>query len=271
MGFFDNIKKKVKKPEEIISNIGESEPVCPYCSVSLDKMPKRKQKCPSCKNDIYVRTRPSDEMKILIRDEQIEELEKQWAIKNGTLEQYNIGLEMREKEKLRFENEKIKIKDKLGYEPRDNDVQWALFNEDRILSAGGGRFWEYSSITQSMGNQLKKEKKLLSALNFYLEVCYLEINEATNEGYYNTDPKIIEKHRITFGYDLEPMTPKVPPALYDYIIKIQKEEKLTIDDIKDTFISYNTRMYSHSKMRPPLSPEDAWNHFIDEYNRFLKR
>ena len=36
--------------------IGNKEPVCPYCSCILDKMPGRKKKCPSCSQFIYVRT-----------------------------------------------------------------------------------------------------------------------------------------------------------------------------------------------------------------------
>ena len=212
-------------------------------------------------------------MNILIREDQIDELEKQWAIKSGTLDQYNMCLEVREKEKekvrIRFENEKIKLKNKFGYEPKDNDVQWALFNEDRIVSAGAGHFSSYCSTTLRMGNHLKTENKLLLALNFYLEVCYLDINETTNEGYFYTDPKFIESIRIDFGSDVEPRNPKIAPATLDYIRKIQKKENLDIDGIKETFINYNKKNYAHSKMRPPLSPEDAWNYFIDEYNKFL--
>jgi DNA-directed RNA polymerase subunit RPC12/RpoP len=38
--------------------ITESEPICPHCKKILNKRPKRKLKCPSCSNDIYVRSKP---------------------------------------------------------------------------------------------------------------------------------------------------------------------------------------------------------------------
>jgi len=36
----------------------ESEPICPYCKKTLNKKPTRKTRCPSCGNDIYVRSKP---------------------------------------------------------------------------------------------------------------------------------------------------------------------------------------------------------------------
>ncbi|MDD3978178.1 MAG: hypothetical protein PHI15_08520 [Methanomicrobium sp.] len=269
MKFFDILKNKGKKPEEDFNNIGESNPICPYCNTPLDKMPKRKRNCPSCKNEIYVRTRPLDEKKILIREEQIDELERQWAIKNGTLDQYNRNLEEKAKEKekvkTRFENKKAQLTNQFGYEPKENDIKWALFNEDRIYFAGDGKYGLYRNTTMYMANQLNKEKRFSDALNFYLEVCYWDINEPTNEGYFYTDPKIIAQHRIDFGNELEPMNPKIPPAIIEYIKKIQKTETINIDDLKARFIQITKRITAHSNMKPPITPEKAWLLFENEY------
>ena len=57
------------KPKPKYELIGNSEPICPYCAVPLDKMPGRKRKCPSCGNYIYVRTRPADRKKVAVTQE----------------------------------------------------------------------------------------------------------------------------------------------------------------------------------------------------------
>lgn len=48
---------------------------CPYCSVTLDPAPRRKKKCPSCGNDIYVRRDPRSQQAVLVRQEEAERLD----------------------------------------------------------------------------------------------------------------------------------------------------------------------------------------------------
>jgi len=92
MGFLDWLLGKKTVPKQDagltvkdprITAIGNTEPVCPYCNYKFDKMPLKKKQCPNCKNFIRSRTRPFDNQKILIREDQIDELEMQWAFKNG--------------------------------------------------------------------------------------------------------------------------------------------------------------------------------------------
>lgn len=77
------------------SQIGVVEPVCPYCNIKLEKFPARKIKCKNCSKDIYVRTRPFDYEKILVKEEEIPIIEKEWQnsyyIKNAAqaYEKYN--------------------------------------------------------------------------------------------------------------------------------------------------------------------------------------
>jgi len=67
--------------------IGNPGPVCPYCNYRFDKIPQRKKKCPNCAKFVYSRTRPLDNEKVLLKEDQIEELEKQWTnqTESGTL------------------------------------------------------------------------------------------------------------------------------------------------------------------------------------------
>lgn len=66
------------------TKIGNAEPVCPYCSYRFDKMPQRKKRCPKCANFVYSRTRPLDNKKVLIKEDQIDELESQWTNQKGS-------------------------------------------------------------------------------------------------------------------------------------------------------------------------------------------
>lgn len=68
--------------------IGVAEAVCPYCAQVLEKMPGRKKKCLACGNDIFVRIRPQDKVKILVREDQLLWVEEQWSIVNGTHSQF---------------------------------------------------------------------------------------------------------------------------------------------------------------------------------------
>jgi len=71
-----------------VTAIGNFEPICPYCSTVFKKKPMGKTKCKSCGNFIYVMTRPYDNQKVLIRDEQHKEIEIQKIIKSGSYGQY---------------------------------------------------------------------------------------------------------------------------------------------------------------------------------------
>lgn len=91
MGFLDWIIGEKPAPKEDISQkiegskftaIGNTEPICPYCNFKLNKMPQKKKKCPNCNNFIRSRTRPLDNKKVLIKEDQMKELAIQWAIKN---------------------------------------------------------------------------------------------------------------------------------------------------------------------------------------------
>jgi len=60
MGLFGKAKKDIKTA---------SGACCPHCSVNLDPAPKRKTKCPSCGNDIYIRTDPISKKQLLLKGE----------------------------------------------------------------------------------------------------------------------------------------------------------------------------------------------------------
>jgi hypothetical protein len=87
MGLLDWLFGKTSFPKQnVVSKtadskftaIGNTEPICPYCNYRFDRMPQKKRKCPNCNNFVRSRTRPLDNKKVLIKEEELGELEKQW-------------------------------------------------------------------------------------------------------------------------------------------------------------------------------------------------
>lgn len=65
-----------KLPE--LKKIGIDTPNCPYCGAELKKFPSRKTKCKNCGRYMYVRTRPLDYKKILLKESELSSLEEEW-------------------------------------------------------------------------------------------------------------------------------------------------------------------------------------------------
>ena len=101
---------------------------CPYCFKKLSKIIKRKTKCKFCKKPIYVRTRPSDMKKILIKETEIKKVEIEWI--NYIVDSYWF----KELEKLGTKKENViqmyyNLKERFGTTPLIADVMWGIFNK----------------------------------------------------------------------------------------------------------------------------------------------
>ena len=53
-------------------------PHCPHCNKVLGPIPKRKKKCAHCGEDVYVRTLPYTRERVLVRQDQLEGIERLW-------------------------------------------------------------------------------------------------------------------------------------------------------------------------------------------------
>lgn len=58
--------------------IGRTDDLCPYCLVTFPKRPQRKAKCPACGGHVYVRSRPLDEARVLLSENDAVALEDDW-------------------------------------------------------------------------------------------------------------------------------------------------------------------------------------------------
>lgn len=225
-----------------LMNIGNTDPACPYCEVALDKMPGRKKKCPSCGEFIYVRTRPSDNKKILIKEDQILVIEEQWAIANGVHEQFLA-------ERKAYNEEREALASKLGKEPSEHDIRWSLLNKELLKHAQNYQWGLYRNARLSMGDILKAEAKDLEALDAYFEVCYLDMNGPNNCG--TLDPEILKKY--------PPFNPKeafLAPGVIGYIDKIIGNHSIAQVQAEEKFIKVAERTQKSLKL--PVTPERAW-------------
>lgn len=119
---------------------------CPYCQKELPKFPGRKTKCPHCSNFIYVRTRPSDRQRILVTQEQAEELEKEWQ---EELQKHRATFELRrglENSSVGFTEQKyLKFKEDLtqrfGFAPSEGDILWGISGQ-LLLEAMESADWQ---------------------------------------------------------------------------------------------------------------------------------
>lgn len=163
------ICKSETKTYELKKNIGIDTANCPYCGTELKKFPGRKTKCKSCNNFIYVRTRPYDNKKILIKEDEIIDIQIEWEKKNGTYE-------FHQKER----NELIEIKHDLMAKRNtnfvsDNDIKWVYCQQKRLDAAQHQNWNDYGSFTEQMAQLLYDEQKYQAALEHYLEAEYFSM------------------------------------------------------------------------------------------------
>ncbi|MFZ4526085.1 MAG: hypothetical protein ACOYOE_11185 [Chlorobium sp.] len=223
-------------------DIGNTDPVCPYCEAILDKMPGRKKKCPSCGEFICVRTRPSDKKKILIKEDQILVVEEQWAIANGVHEQFLAELKA-------YNDERETLINKLGKEPSENDVRWSLLNKELLKHAQKYHWGLYRNARLSMGDILKAESKEIEALDTYFEVCYIDINGPNN--CVTPEPEILKEY--------PPFNPKnafLAPGVIGNIDKIVSSHGIAQVQAEERFIKVAERTQKSLKL--PVKPGRAW-------------
>jgi DNA-directed RNA polymerase subunit RPC12/RpoP len=155
--------------EPNLEKIGYLESVCPHCEAHLDKRPNRKKKCPHCSEYIYVRTRPADQKKVLVTEEQRDAIDVQWMQFHGTYE-------MHEEEQREYEQARAALRKQFGHEPQDGDVRWRSLNT-ALMEHSGQRNWGlYRNTRLDMADQLRKEGKDKQALETYLDVSYMDTN-----------------------------------------------------------------------------------------------
>jgi len=226
--------------------VGNTEPICPYCNIKLEKMPARKTKCKNCDNYYYARTRPSDRKKVVLTEEQAKLVEEQWTEQRAVDEFNKDYLEVKQE----FDEIKSFLTNQYGREPRDYDVFWATYN--RLLSnyAKSFKWGFYRNIRLKMAQLLIREKRTKQALDTLLEICYIDINGPRNCGKIDWElfklfPPFDEKLGI------------LAPGIIRMINDLLSEVSLSKTEIENRFINISERLFADLKILP-IKPKDAW-------------
>ena len=257
------IRNDSKYKSNLKTGITEEEgAICPYCKKNLSKYPKKKTLCPHCSQPIYSRTRPIDNKKVLLTEEEASALAIEWMKVYGTYENYL------KKQKHR-DNIKSKMTKKNGEVPSEEDINWRLYTENCIKASKKGDWGEYRMNRYYMVEMLLKEEKYSQALPLCLEVCALDINQY-NFYLNNTDQK-------TFNL-LHPNGPEhsdvdcslLVCCLFQEkeitkILEIKQEEN--INNIKQEFMKVSKKVNSY--FRYSIPEEKAWIVLSKSLNLFL--
>ncbi|MBI3325182.1 MAG: hypothetical protein HYZ81_00555, partial [Nitrospinae bacterium] len=160
-------------PRPAFTPIGQVDAICPTCHQPLAKKPGRKTQCPHRDAFMYVRTPPLDRQKVLVTEAQIQQIEEQWAIVDGRHGQY-LG------ERQAYEAMRAQLAKSFGREPPENDVKFALLNQQLIEHSLQGNWGLYRNARWQMAEILRKEGRAKGTLAIYLEILYLDLNGPRN-------------------------------------------------------------------------------------------
>lgn len=138
-------------------------------------MPGRKTKCVHCGDYIFVRTNPESGEKILIRENQIPEIDEAWAIHNGT---HDVYLKNINKAKRRQAH--VDMTAQCSYVVPEADINWGFLNSELQFHAGNSDWESYRDTKYEMGLQLQGEGKWKGALFHYLGVIYRDLGGPDN-------------------------------------------------------------------------------------------
>ncbi|MGJ0848457.1 hypothetical protein ACR77J_17340 [Tissierella praeacuta] len=248
--------KKLLKPKE--NNIAKNEfsqneycyqnTICPYCNNKLHKLPSNKIKCKNCNQNVYCRTSPVNGSKLLLTEEQLTRVRflKAEKSKQNWIEEL---CHRHTVSKNDFIKTKIFLSKKHCIEIDDYDVILYMINSKTTKYKTENNWGVYSTAYLDMADILFEHGNLENSLNYFLHVCYLDLNGPMNyEGFNKED---LKKH--------PPFNPKnsfIAPYVVDQIINIMEKLNLDVDDLKKIFIEFN------SEFQIPyinLNTKQAWN------------
>lgn len=218
---------------------------CPYCRNNLPKAPTRKSKCRHCENYFYVRTRVSDRQRVIVTEEQAQEIDQAW--KQQGEDEYNEDVRQLQqrladdkktrmqrmndpnipdsiKDILRKQNQAIEKQDnqiealiKAEQLAKEGRVEEAIAIAEKIMYEDGlvvrGAKWPFILSDIYLSNNMNDE--CWKYLNF-LSIQSLDIQDKIDE----IRAGILRNE----GKHLEALVDKMTAGLYKYSWQIEKPE-----------------------------------------------
>lgn len=125
------------------------QPECPYCKTALLKTPAKKSKCPQCGQFMFVRTRPNDNVRAVVTEDEAEKIDEEWSIVGGTHDSYIA-------DKNLYSDQREALLKRFGSVPSDSDVKWSVLNKQATNAMQKNDFQELSGIYFEMALHLYK-------------------------------------------------------------------------------------------------------------------
>ena len=248
-------RKIGSKPTPLSEIIDENEPpvACPYCHKTLAKMPKAKKKCPECGQIMYIKSLPTDRKKRLIREEQLADIEEQWAhyYRSKKVQEY---MRMNNISTSRYDQIYESLKLKHGAEPSDKDVIIELIELSSMEHSNNYDMGLFRNDIFYKGQMFESFGDKNSALAMLHEECYLHVNGPNNRGSFKNNPDLLKDYP-QFDPGVEGDTRLAPGIVMD-VKKISTELVLSMDEIQSRFINHNSLVLK--ALNPPITPEKAW-------------
>lgn len=228
----------------------QEEARCPYCDAALKKPPQRKTNCPSCRQAFYVRTRPSDQRKVIVTEQEADAIDQEWALR------HHLGAPADWEQKLKTLSSKNDPYEKAYYQAmlarsrRQYDQAWAFFNEARIQAATLRQFGIYRNITLDMANQLRIEGKHKQAVLMLCEVCFYDLCGAANAVL-----SIEGNRRVPWNSGWDPEFRELAPGVVQMVRDWIEELGIAQESFRSLVLGHLTKVCG--AMKPPLSAEVA--------------
>lgn len=230
--------------EALVSSIGETQSICPYCQEPLEKKPGSKKKCPHCGNFIYVRTRPHDQQKILVKETDLKQIEYLWNVRSVINDIEGYG---ETEVYLQSENH---LRKRRGKSPSIQDVVWHTGIMMAMEHASNLDFGLCRCDKTRTAWYLQLLQDYNRALSLNLEACYLDLNGPENLG---GMPRTLQRKSLAFNLNRAGLAPGII-----YRIKtIMTQQTVSMDEVERTFLKHAEAYYEHTKT--PVQPLKAWS------------
>lgn len=168
------VPKMSPDPHSSLTPLGQTEPLCPYCGGDVGKVLGYRD-CPRCGKYIHVKRRPLDRAYVMLTDTESLQCEEQWAIAKGRHDQWL-------QERMSYEAEATRLREQLGHEPTDHQIQVAMLEYDKQQCAAEGRWGHYSICIGRLAELARSVKDWQAVIMLQSQVGYLEAAGPTNHG-----------------------------------------------------------------------------------------
>lgn len=239
-----DVQKYIDRFNKAWEPVGNLHSQCPYCGYKFETIPNSKRKCTVCKKTIYPRRIPQSKKRSILREEDLPVLK----IQKDAITYSNTHISEKDEE---YESAYNDLKKQFGSVPGKNDVFWRILNIVMVKTSLDKDFGLFTAACTDVAQLLRSEKRFFQSLQYYLYICYLDINGATN-GMGNSD-------MYKYGYDQESFQ-KEYSLVSDYIIerinKLRKLANLSLNELEEIY--YYSLSKNYKFPYPIFSNEESW-------------